>query len=72
MAHWKYPLSSSDPAVVAESVKGMETSLRNAHFWGAETVLLVPAVVNAETRYQRRLDALAVRDPQADPAGPAS
>jgi L-ribulose-5-phosphate 3-epimerase len=52
MAHWKYPLSSSDPAVVAESVKGMETSLRNAHFWGAETVLLVPAVVNAETRYR--------------------
>jgi hexulose-6-phosphate isomerase len=52
MAHWKYPLSSSDPAVVAQSVKGMETSLRNAHFWGAETVLLVPAVVNAETRYR--------------------
>jgi L-ribulose-5-phosphate 3-epimerase len=52
MAHWKYPLSSADPAVVAESVKGMETSLRNAHFWGAETVLLVPAVVNAETRYR--------------------
>jgi len=51
-AHWKYPLSSSDPAVVAESVKGMETSLRNAHFWGAETVLLVPAVVNAETTYK--------------------
>ncbi|HYM09745.1 MAG TPA: sugar phosphate isomerase/epimerase family protein [Bryobacterales bacterium] len=50
-AHWKYPLSSADPAVVAESVKGMETSLRNAHFWGAETVLLVPAVVNAQTSY---------------------
>ena len=33
MAHWKYPLSSADPAVVAESVKGIETSLRNAHFW---------------------------------------
>ncbi len=51
MAHWKYPLSSSDPAVVAESVKGMETSLRNARFWGAETVLLVPAVVNPQTPY---------------------
>src|SRR5436190_845720 len=24
MAHWKYPLSSADPAVVAESIKGME------------------------------------------------
>jgi hexulose-6-phosphate isomerase len=52
MAHWKYPLSSADPAVVAESVKGMQTSLRNAHFWGAETVLLVPAVVNPQTSCQ--------------------
>jgi hexulose-6-phosphate isomerase len=52
MAHWKFPLSSGDPAVVAESMKGLETSIRNAHFWGAETVLLVPAVVNPETRYQ--------------------
>ena len=51
-AHWKFPLSSSDPAVVAESMKGMETSLRNANFWGADTVLLVPAVVNPETSYQ--------------------
>ncbi len=50
--HWKLPLSSADPAVVAESLQGMETSLRNAHFWGADAVLLVPAVVNAETRYQ--------------------
>jgi L-ribulose-5-phosphate 3-epimerase len=52
MAHWEYPLSSADPAVVAKSVKGMETSLRNAHFWGADTVLLVPAVVNAQTSYR--------------------
>ena len=51
-AHWKFPLSSADPQVVAQSVKGMETSLRNAKLWGAETVLLVPAVVNAETSYQ--------------------
>lgn len=51
-AHWKFPLSSSDPAVVAKSMEGMETSLKNAHFWGAETVLLVPAVVNPETSYK--------------------
>ena len=51
-AHWKYPLSSSDPAVVATSMKGMQTSLRNARLWGADTVLLVPAVVNADTSYQ--------------------
>jgi len=52
MAHWKYPLSSADPAVVAESRKGMETSLRNARLWGAQTVLLVPAVVDPLTSYQ--------------------
>ncbi|MEJ7604689.1 MAG: sugar phosphate isomerase/epimerase family protein [Bryobacteraceae bacterium] len=50
-AHWQYPLSSADPAVVAKSVAGMHTSLRNAKLWGADTVLLVPAVVNADTSY---------------------
>ena len=50
--HWKYPLSSADPAVVAKSVAGMEASLRNAKLWGADSVLLVPAVVNPETSYQ--------------------
>lgn len=52
MAHWEFPISSSDPAVVKKSVAGMEASLRNAKLWGADTVLLVPAVVNAGTRYQ--------------------
>ena len=50
--HWKYPLSSADPEVVSKSVAGMEASLRNAKLWGADTVLLVPAVVNPETSYQ--------------------
>ncbi len=51
MDHWKYPLSSSDPEVVAKCVKGMETSLHNAKLYGADTVLLVPAVVNPQTSY---------------------
>jgi L-ribulose-5-phosphate 3-epimerase len=50
--HWRLPLSSSDPEVVSGSVKGMETSLRNAVLWGADTVLLVPAVVDASTSYR--------------------
>ncbi len=50
--HWRSPLSSADPAVVAKSVAGMETSLRNAKLWGAGVVLLVPAVVDAQTGYQ--------------------
>ena len=49
--HWRFPLSSRDPSVVARSVAGMETSLRNAAQWGADAVLLVPAVVDAETSY---------------------
>ena len=49
--HWRYPLSSSDRAVVDRSVAGMETSLRNAALWGADAVLLVPAVVDQTTSY---------------------
>jgi hexulose-6-phosphate isomerase len=49
--HWRSPLSSADPAVVEKSMEGMRTSLRNAKLWGANTVLLVPAVVNPETTY---------------------
>lgn len=56
MAHWKYPLSSPDPAVVAESIKGMETSLHNAKLWGAATVLLVPAVVTPDVSYKQAWD----------------
>jgi len=50
--HWRYPLSSADPEVVNKSVAGMETSLRNAKLWGADVVLLVPGVVNADTGYK--------------------
>jgi len=52
MDHWKYPLSSSDPAVVEKSLAGMRTSLQNAKLWGSDTVLLVPAVVNPQTPYR--------------------
>ena len=50
--HWEWPLSSSDPAVVEKSLNAVRTSLHNAKFWGADTVLLVPGVVNPSTRYQ--------------------
>lgn len=52
MDHWKYPLSSPDPAVVEKSLAGARTSLHNAQFWGADTVLIVPAVVNEHTSYR--------------------
>jgi hexulose-6-phosphate isomerase len=50
--HWRFPLSSSDRDVVNQSVAGMEASLRNAALWGADTVLLVPAVVDQTTSYR--------------------
>jgi hexulose-6-phosphate isomerase len=51
MEHWRYPLSSNDPAVVERSLAGMRTSLHNAKLWGSDAVLLVPAVVNSQTAY---------------------
>src|SRR5712664_1041870 len=52
MDHWQYPLSSGDPTVVEKSLEGMRTSLHNAKLWGSDAVLLVPAVVNAQTPYR--------------------
>jgi hexulose-6-phosphate isomerase len=52
MDHWKFPLSSSDSAVVEKSLVGMRTSLHNAKLWGSDAVLLVPAVVNPQTSYR--------------------
>ena len=51
MDHWKYPLSSADTEVVQKSLEGARTSIRNAHLWGADTVLLVPGVVDAKNSY---------------------
>ena len=51
MDHWKYPLSSSDRAVVEKGLAGMRTSLHNAKLWGSDAVLLVPGVVNPQTSY---------------------
>lgn len=49
--HRKNPLSSSDPAMVQLGLAGMRTSLHNAKLWGADAVLLVPAVVDPQTSY---------------------
>jgi len=50
--HWEWPLSSSDPTAVEKSLDAMKTSLHNAKLWGADVVLLVPAVVNPQTSYR--------------------
>ena len=51
--HWSNPLSSPDPKVVEKSLQGIRTSLKNASLWGADTVLVVPAVVNPGTSYKQ-------------------
>jgi len=50
--HWRFPFSSADPGVVAKGIAGMEASFRNAKLWGADTILLVPGVVDAQTSYK--------------------
>jgi len=49
--HWKFPLSSGDPQIVEKGIACIRKSLENAAALGADTVLLVPAVVNPQTRY---------------------
>jgi hexulose-6-phosphate isomerase len=51
--HWDNPLSSDDPKKIAAGLQGMETSLRNAKAFGADTVLLVPAVVKGEVTHEQ-------------------
>lgn len=54
--HWGDPLSDPDPAVYGKTVEGMRQSIRNAKAFGADMVLLVPAVVNPKVRYQEAWD----------------
>jgi hexulose-6-phosphate isomerase len=49
MGHWEWPYSSPNPEDIKKGHERMETSLRNAKLWGADTVLLVPAVVRPDT-----------------------
>lgn len=48
---WGAPFSDPDPKVIEKGLAGMETALRSAKALGAETVLLVPAIVNENVGY---------------------
>lgn len=50
-AHWTKTLSDPDPRIRTEGRRALETALRDAHAYGASTVLLVPAVVRKEVSY---------------------
>ena len=60
--HWRYPLSDPNAKVVRKSLEGIEQSIETASFLGADTVLVVPAVVTPdvayEEAYQRSADAI--------------
>jgi len=49
--NWHAPLSDPNPEVRKKGLEGMETALRSAKVMGADTVLLVPAVVKEDVRY---------------------
>lgn len=51
--HWRKTLGDSDPAVREEGRQGLIAAIEDAHAYGADTVLLVPAVVTAEIPYDQ-------------------
>jgi len=53
--HWQYPLSSRDSSDIEKAISGMRRSLECAEFLGADTVLLVPAVVKEDLSYEEAL-----------------
>jgi len=50
---WGAPFSDPDPKVIEKGLAGMEIALRSAKALGAETVLLVPAVVKENVSYDQ-------------------
>jgi len=51
-SHWKFPFSSNKEEDIEKAISGMRNSLKTAKFLGADTVLLVPGVVNEEISYE--------------------
>lgn len=49
--HWAKPLSDPNPEVRKVGLEGLRQSLRDAHRYGAKSVLLVPAVVTDKVAY---------------------
>lgn len=51
--HWKDTLSDPDEAVRARGLEGLKTAIKDAHFFGAETALLVPGVARKGVTYEQ-------------------
>jgi len=48
---WGAPFSDPDPKIIEKGLADMDTALRSAKALGADTVLLVPAIVNENVGY---------------------
>ncbi|RMH04892.1 MAG: sugar phosphate isomerase/epimerase [Planctomycetota bacterium] len=51
--HWDKPFSHPDPEVRAAGLAGLQAALRDAHAYGADAVLVVPAVVGKKVSYDQ-------------------
>ncbi|MFO0936160.1 MAG: sugar phosphate isomerase/epimerase family protein [Gemmataceae bacterium] len=51
--HWSYPLSSPNPKVRAEGLAALEGAIEDAHYYGADNVLLVPGVARSGVTYEQ-------------------
>ncbi|RLS54765.1 MAG: sugar phosphate isomerase/epimerase [Planctomycetota bacterium] len=51
--HWKDTLSDPDETVRARGLEGLKTAIKDAHFFGAETALLVPGVARNGVTYEQ-------------------
>ncbi len=54
--HWKQTLTHNDEKVRAEGLEGVLQTLRDAKAYGADSILVVPGVVNDEVPYQLAWD----------------
>lgn len=54
--HWKDTLSDPDEAVRARGLEGLKTAIKDAHFFGAETALLVPGVCRNGVTYEQAFE----------------
>lgn len=71
--HWGQPLSSSNPSIRENGLKGLQISLRDAKRYGAGSVLLVPGVardgVSYEDCWKRSIEGIRQAVPLAEELG---
>jgi L-ribulose-5-phosphate 3-epimerase len=54
--HWKQTLTHNDEKIRAEGLEGVLQTLRDAKAYGADSILVVPGVVNDDVSYQLAWD----------------